>query len=95
MKLSEIARYWAAKELTWIEKKGAAVTLSAPFASPRFTLHVAARGDSVPKLTLGGRPQGLKEVSKPLDLKPNSWTRDKAGVIVCFDLPKGNSHLDV
>ncbi len=95
MKLSEIARYWAARELTRIEKKGAAITLSAPFAAPRFTLHVAAQGDAVPKLTLGGHPQGLKEVSKPLDLKPNSWTCDKAGVFVCFDLPKGNSRLDV
>jgi len=95
MKLSEIARYWAAKELTRIEKTGDTITLGAPFASRRYTLSVAARGDAMPKLLLGGRPQRLGEVPKPLDLKPATWTRDKNGVIVCFDLPKGKSRLDL
>ena len=95
MKLSEISRYWSAKELTRIEKKGNTVTFNAPFASPRYTVAVSARGDSVPRLSLGGKPQTLKEVSKPLDLKPGTWTREKDEVIVCFDLPRGKSHLDL
>ena len=95
MKLSEIARYWAARELTRIETRGGSVTLDAPFATPRYTLQVPARGDAVPKLSLAGKPQPLAEVSKPLDLKPGTWTREGAGLIVCFDLPKGESQLEV
>ena len=49
MKLSEIARYWAARELTRIETAGTAATLSAPFAAPDFTPYVACQGDAVPK----------------------------------------------
>lgn len=97
MKNSEIARYWAAKELTRIEKQGNTVRLDAPFASPRYTLSIAARGDAVPKLFVGeeSQPVPLKEVSKPLDVRPGTWTRDKAGVIVCYDLPKGRSRVEV
>jgi hypothetical protein len=95
MSNGEIARYWAAKELTEIGKTGGTVALRAPFASPRFTLHVAARGDALPKLFLGGKPQPLAEVAGPLNLKPGTWTRDRAGLIVCFDLPRGTSRLDV
>ena len=95
MKLSEIARYWAAKELTRIGRDGGAVTLDAPFASPRFTLRVHAAGDGAPQLTAGEKPVPLREVTKPLDLKPGTWRRDKPGVVVCFDLPRGRSRLKV
>jgi len=95
MKLGEIARYWAAKELTGIEKEGGTVTFQAPFASPNFTVHIAAQGDATPALTLGDKPQPLCEVARNLDLKPKTWTRDKQGVIVCFDLPQGRSQLQV
>jgi len=40
MKLSEIARYWAAKELTRIESAGNKIQVHAPFACPLFTLEV-------------------------------------------------------
>jgi hypothetical protein len=92
---SEIARYWAAKELTEIERTGGTVTLQAPFASPRFTLHVTARSHGPPTLSLGEKPQPVEEVARPLDLKPGRWARDRAGVVVCFDLPKGKSRLEV
>jgi hypothetical protein len=95
MKQSEIARYWAAKELTRIEKQQSTVTLHAPFASPRFTLAIDARADAVPKLTLGEKPVELAEVSKPLELRPGTWTRDKTDVVVCFDLPKGRSKIEL
>ena len=49
----------------------------------------------LPQLILGDNPQPLRQVSKPLDLHSGAWTRDKTDLIVCFDLPKGNSHLYV
>jgi hypothetical protein len=94
MKLSEIARYWAAKELTRIERQANTLTLDAPFASPRFTLSAPARGDVVPKLLAAGKPQPLKEVPRRLDLARGTWTREEGRVVVCFDLPKGKSRLE-
>jgi hypothetical protein len=44
MKLSEIARYWAAKELTEIARQGPSVTFNAPFATTRFTVRTRANG---------------------------------------------------
>ncbi len=95
MKLSEIARYWAAKELTRIERQAGAIALDAPFACPGFTLFVPSPGDAVPRLRVAGKPQALEKVSGPLSLRPGTWARDGAGLTVCFDLPKGESRLEV
>jgi hypothetical protein len=93
MKNSEVARYWAAKELTRINRRGGEVTLGAPFASPNFTLEIGITGRPVPKLTVGGNPIELKEVRKPLDLKSGTFYRQEKGVRVCFDLSKGESRV--
>jgi len=94
MKPNELARYWAAKELTGIEKEGAEITFRAPFASPRFTVRVGARGDAVPALKAGGVPVELKEVTRAKDLESGTWIRGKgAKITICFDLPKGKSLL--
>lgn len=92
MKNSEIARYWAARELTRLSVDGARVTLDAPFACPAFTVRIAAP----PKpLTLwrDGREQRLREVNGQLRLESGTWTRDREGVIACFDLGRGRSTL--
>jgi hypothetical protein len=94
MKLSEVSRYWAAKELTRIEKAGEAILLNAPFAAPRFTLRVTSKTGAAPKFTSNGNPTPFKEVSKQLELQPGTWLREPNGVIVCFDLPKGRSQLN-
>jgi len=81
--------------LTAIEKQDGTVSFQAPFSSPTFTVHIAAQGEARPQLTIGDKPQKLDEVAKCLDLKPGTWTRDRQGVIVCFDLPKGLSRIQV
>jgi hypothetical protein len=88
MKLSEIARYWAAKELTVIQRTPGRVHFNAPYACPGFTVRVASQ--AVPKMD--ERP--LTEVSSPLALKSGTWVRERGDVIACFDLPKGASRLD-
>jgi hypothetical protein len=93
MKNSEIARYWAARTLTAIERAGDTTTLRAPFACPAFTLRVPAPAEAVPRLTATGAPAPLREVSGPLRLEAGAWCRDGDGAIVCFDLPKGTSVL--
>lgn len=87
MKLSEIARYWAAKELTRIDRAAGHISFNAPYDCPGFTIRVTS--PAVPKL--GDQP--LQEVSNPLQLKSGTWTRQRGELIACFDLKKGASTL--
>ena len=95
MKQCEIARYWAAKELTRIEKQGRQIAFSAPFATTRFTIRTGGAGSNPPKLTAGGQPVELRRVAAPLQLQSGTWHADGKDVMVCFDLPKGKSTLDI
>ena len=97
MKLSELARYWAAKELTTVSAASTGVAFKAPYACPEFTVKVskAAVGGAGPVLRAGGEQTRLREVSNPLQLKGPSWARQGSDVIACFDLPKGNSTLEL
>ena len=95
MKNSEISRYWAARELTTIDKQGAAVRLRAPFASPAFTLDVKHAGARAASLRVKKQVRPLREVAKRLDLQGGAFFRHGEGVIACFDLPKGDSVLEL
>ena len=94
MKISEIARYWAARELTAIERKAAGFSLDAPFACPAFTLRVKSKRAGPPKLTSAGRSPELSEVRQARDLVPGSWLRQEDSLTLCLDLPKGRSRLE-
>lgn len=93
MKLSEVSRYWAAKELTRIERAGNRITFRAPFACPNFTVQFPAPPNAVPRFTSGPQPVALREVKRPLDLTSGTWHRAEQTMTVCFDLPKGASEL--
>ena len=45
--------------------------------------------------TIGGARVELHRVRAPLELKSQSWHAGGPEVTVCFDLPKGNSTLDL
>jgi hypothetical protein len=91
MKVSEIARYWAARELTRIQKQGDRVTLEAPFRAPRFTIDVATASAGAAVILTNGVPQPLKQVKTPLELAGGTWHRRDGGATLCFDLPRGKS----
>jgi hypothetical protein len=93
MKLSEISRYWAAKELTKIEKTERGIRFSAPFACPEFTVKMEKAPAGALTLASGGESVPLREVKTAKDLSKSTWRRDRDGVVVCVDLPKGNSEL--
>ncbi|HUT08993.1 MAG TPA: hypothetical protein VMY42_00720 [Thermoguttaceae bacterium] len=95
MKISELARYWAAKGLTRIEHNGNQVTLKAPFAGPQFTLRITTQGNAPPKLSLDGKPAEVREVPRMRDLQPGTWLREQESLVVCFDLPKGSTTIQV
>jgi len=95
MKNSEIARYWAARELTQITRHDKRIAFLAPFACPRFTLRVASAETGPPRRVVDNRPQTLREVAAPTSLDTGTFFRDPAGVVACFDLPQGASELRV
>ncbi|MCY2952257.1 MAG: hypothetical protein NTU53_09810 [Planctomycetota bacterium] len=98
MKIGEIARYWAAKELTRIERDGGRIGLAAPFACPRFTLRIrggVAAGGGQPKLSLNGQVASMSEVVDLRGLTAGTWVRQREDLLVCFDLPKGRVLLGV
>jgi len=95
MKNSEIARYWAAKELTKIETQGGRITFSAPFATTRFTVQTKTNSQTAPKLMANREPIQLHRVNRLLQLQSQTWYANGRDVTVCFDLPKGKSTLEV
>jgi hypothetical protein len=95
MKLSEVSRYWAAKELTRIERAGNRIIFRAPFACPAFTVQFPAQPNAVPRFTSGAQPAALREVKRPLDLASGAWHRSGLSVTVCFNLPKGACVVEI
>ncbi len=95
MKNSEVARYWAAKELTRIERTGKQITFHAPFACPSFTLETEATRRYPPVFRASDRNEILKKVDGPLKLEPGTWAGKTSTISVCIDLPKGASRLEV
>ncbi|MCO5351529.1 MAG: hypothetical protein M9913_11655 [Bryobacteraceae bacterium] len=96
MKLSDISRYWAAKELTTITHapSASAVDFQAPFACPQFTVRVPVPPTAVPRFHHNGVSTPLREVADPLRLAGGTWTRDANSTIATFDLPRGPSRLE-
>jgi hypothetical protein len=96
MKLSELSRYWAARELTRIDRAGTSINFHAPFACPGFTAQLSAMPGVVPRLGLADQPSvALTEAKRLLDLKPGAWHRSGQTLSLCFDLPKGSSRVEL
>jgi hypothetical protein len=91
MKLAELARYWAARELTGIEAVPGGLRLRAPFACDDFTLRWRIPGR--PALTRAGTTVALSEVRGSQAMQPGTWRRDGNSVILCMRLEKGVTEL--
>jgi hypothetical protein len=93
MKTSELARYWASRELTRTSLGNGAVQFRAPFACPDFTVSVVGKAGRQPIISHVGEVQALRKVGGPLQLRSGTWCESGGEVIVCFDLPQGSSSL--
>jgi len=95
MKLSEIARYWASKELTSITARNNRITLNSPYASSGFTLKLNSPV-SKPELKTGNKEGKPLDKAKSLkDLKSNTWYSGRSDSYICFNLEKGFSQLTI
>lgn len=95
MKLSEVARYWAAKELTRIERTNGGLAFKAPFACGEFTVRWNGVVSRSPVLHAGDAITELKEVPAVLKLTPGTWCREAENLTACFAMPKGASRIDL
>jgi hypothetical protein len=93
MKLSEISRYWAARELTDLITDRNKVMIKAPFASPGFTVKLNASVRNPAIKTMKGELKQFVRIKDAYSLKAGTWYSDKAGSIICFDLEKGSSEI--
>src|SRR5665648_197644 len=79
MKLSEISRYWAAKELTKIAVDKNSVKLKAPFAAPDFTMKL---NGMIKNPTLKNNTP-LQKVNNINDLKSGTFYVDNKKTFIC------------
>ena len=93
LKLSEISRYWAARELTSITANQTAVRFDAPFACPTFTVRLKASQPKGLSLNSADQKQALRRVRQPSQLKAGCWLQQGDQLVACFDLPRGTSQL--
>jgi len=94
MKLSEAARYWAARELTRLERQGESIACQAPFACPEFTVQFSLEPQRIPQVRVNQTVTRLEEVRNRLQLKAGTWCRENQKATVCFALPKGASQIE-
>ena len=94
MKLSEIARYWAAKELTEIRRKENILQLAAPFASPDFTLKLPLPAIRQATLVQADKRTPLRKVLHN-ELVENSFVATPKDVTLNFSLPRGESRVEL
>jgi hypothetical protein len=92
MKLSELARYWAARELTHIRREANTLHFAAPFACPGFTIRCSWQGEGEARV-VAEEPMRLAAVASAQRLVSGTYWREGDEVSACFDLPKGASRL--
>jgi hypothetical protein len=95
LKLSEIGRYWAAKELTELSVlQDRVVSINAPISCADFTFRLRTRRGKLPVLHFGDTMCQLKEVNTPELLIHSTYWSSNDETIACFDLPRGQSRLE-
>jgi hypothetical protein len=92
MKLSEIARYWAAKELTSISADRKSILIKAPFSTRGFTIKLNSSSRNM-GIKRGGEEKPLERIKDEKSLKSGTYYSARNGTIICFDLEKGLSEV--
>jgi hypothetical protein len=93
MKLCEIARYWAAKELTKMEILGNKVVMKAPYSCPGFTIKVSSTKLNPQIKNKNNESKPLLRLKNEKEIRSGTWYSDKTGSVLCFDLEKGLNEI--
>ena len=90
MKLTDIARYWAAKECTRMTPDNDKIKIFAPFSTQNFTLKLDRIIQGVTHVK-DDQMVDLIRVQDGADLEKSSLRIEGEHTFLCFDLPKGHS----
>ena len=93
MKLSEIGRYYAAKQLTEITANGNGIQFDAPFAADAFTIQFKKRLIAGATLHFGNQQTPMKSVASLSNIKASTMHVNGDTITCCFDLERGKSQL--
>lgn len=94
MKLSEIARYWAAKKFVSFIHTKSSIVIHSPFEAKDFTISIPRKARN-PTLHYMTQQIKLSKSSSSNSLNQNTFFSNKRETIMCFDLPKGKSELKI
>lgn len=97
MKVSEIGRYWAAKELTRFTRPNKqTVVIDSPLSCNDFTVAIDGTAvEQTPVVVHAEDRSTLREVNRLADLVSGSFHRNGDRLTVCLDLKKGRSSLTI
>ena len=98
MKLSEIGRYCAAKNVVEMEREGNSIVMRTPVITPLFTIRIPGAAGPVRVRPLESGPQAakpLREVASPAALDAGTWVAEGTDLIVCVDLEGSGTRLEV
>jgi hypothetical protein len=93
-KNSDIARYWACRKLTLLRMDKNSILMKAPFGTPEFTIRIDRRIKKA-VFTNAGQALPLSMVKAENALYSNSFFSNQKESIICFDLPKGESKIEL
>jgi hypothetical protein len=95
MKLSEIARYWAAKELAEFRMEEGKLRIDSPVGCPDFTLRIPHRIEGRPTYAPRGVHHLVERVEAAKDLAEMRWHQDGDTSVLCIPLAKGQSEISL
>lgn len=93
MKISEIGRYWAAKQLTRLSLDGNVLRLQAPFSCKNFTLRIRGAFSKVHYESTN--TLALKPVKSAVSLESGYFHQATDDCVVCIDLEAGLSRVNL
>ncbi|MGK7393527.1 MAG: hypothetical protein ACNS62_03105 [Candidatus Cyclobacteriaceae bacterium M3_2C_046] len=93
MKNSDIARYWAAKELTTFSFHDNKLSINAPFATSDFTIKLPVRDKPEPVMHEPGHTKSFRPSKRLIDLKAYTYFKQGQELILCFPLKAGRLEI--
>ncbi|MEM7234098.1 MAG: hypothetical protein AAF517_18115 [Planctomycetota bacterium] len=92
MKVSEMARYWAAKELTAVKRAKGGFELHAPYSCSAFTVRCPQLSEP-PRIEREDGVEMFERVRDRKNLAAGKWLLESDSILACFDLEKGKTTL--
>lgn len=94
MKVSQIGRYYAARDLATISRTSTGLSITAPFGTPEFTVRASKRRRGQPVITgPAGVRLRLQRCRSAAGLTTGQWLEESDSQVLCFDLSKGVSRI--